>query len=405
MTTILHITRMNFLANKAHVYTTTKTCEALAMQAGVQVILLSSDDSLADAAAQEHFFQTHAVKKRFAIASLHSLANRLKGSSWRPINWLETLAVNLSIFRYVLIHRKSFDVLYYRDCSLVLPILAAKYILRKPMFLELHAVLHKKHGQASLNFFSGISDGLIAISHGLKDYYEKINSRIMVAFCAAAEPERFAAITESPAELRTELSLPRDKTILMYAGNLYKTGNFDSYGIEDIVTAMARLDDTYIFVGIGKKKDETRAHEKLAAKLGISARILFLPWVTKDKVYRYWKAADVLLMPAAGAQIGNSPTKMFEYLASGKPIVAARTAPIEEVLVDGRNALLVDDYKAPEQWATAIRRACDDANLRDRLARQAAIDSAHYTWQGRGERIWAFVKQNLPRKTAGANKA
>jgi glycosyltransferase involved in cell wall biosynthesis len=365
------------------------------MQQNIAVKLLSSDNSLLTDKTKNDFFEKHNVKKRFDIISLPSLANVLKGSTFRPLNWLETMAVNISILRYVLSYRNTFDILYYRDCSLFLPILAVKYILNKPLFLELHAVLHKKHGQFLNNFFSKISNGLIAITYGLKDYYEKFNSNIIVAFCAAAEPDRFTLVKEDKETLRKELKLPSNKIILMYAGNLYKTGNNDSYDVEDIIHAMAYVDNSMIFIGIGKKANETKGHEELARQLNIESKIVFLPWMSRQEVYRYWKAADILIHPAAGAQIGNSPTKIFEYLASGNPIISAGTTPIEEILHDNENAVLVSNYKDPHEWVIAIDKVLKDKVLRNHLIETALEDSKKYTWLDRGQLVAEFICQSI----------
>lgn len=386
---------MNFLSNKAHVYTTTKTCEALAMQDGLEVTLLSSDNSLRNAVLKNIFFEKHSIKKRFDIVSLNSFSNKLKNNSWRVVNWLETIFVNISISRYVVSNSKSFDILYYRDCSLFLPILISKYIFRKPIFLELHAVLHKKHGQLLNNFFAKISDGLISITYGLKKYYETINSKIIVSFCAAAEPDKFRLITETKEQLRVKIGLPLDKIILMYSGNLYKTGNYDSYGIEDIINALPYMDKRVVFYGIGKKGTETRDHEELISKLSIENRVTFLPWMDRISLYQYWKASDILIHPAAGAKIGNSPTKIFEYLAAGKPIISAKTEPIEEILKDGYNALLVDDFSNPNQWVKAVKTIICDESLTSLMLENALSDSKKYTWLGRGQTISKFIFDNI----------
>ncbi len=397
--TILHISRMNFLSDKAHVYTTTKTCEALAEQTDTQVILLSSDNSLVGESALQSFFRKHNVKKNFEIISVSSYGNIFRGSSIRLVNWFETIAINISILRYIILHRNTFDILYVRDCTLFMPILACKYILKKPIFIELHAVLHKKHGQFMNNYFSKISDGLIAISFGLREYYKHMNPNIIVAFCAAAEPERFARIINSKEFLREELKLPRERVILMYAGNLYKTGNNDSYGLEDIVEAMVYVNDSTLFIGLGKRGNETKELEDLATHLRVDKKILFLPWVPKHMVYRYWKAADVLMLPSSGAQIGNSPTKMFEYLSSERVIIAARTKAIEEVLHHEKNALLVSDFKNPREWAAAINRVLGDHQLRDTLTKAALQDSRKYSWNDRGYHIHEFIKQTIATKS------
>ena len=55
--------------------------------------------------------------------------------------------------------------------------------------------------------------------------------------------------------------------------------------------------------------------------------------------------ADVLALPNPSSAISReftSPLKLFEYMASGRPIVASDLPSLREVLADGRNALLVE---------------------------------------------------------------
>jgi glycosyltransferase involved in cell wall biosynthesis len=216
---------------------------------------------------------------------------------------------------------------------------------------------------------------------------------IIVSFCAAAEPEKFEKIIESKEQLRQELNLPLNKIILMYSGNLSKTGNFDSYGIEDIINAVALMDKRIIFVCIGKKGNETDVHESLSSQLKIKDRVVFLPWVNRDILYRYWKASDILIHPAAGAQVGNSPTKIFEYLASGRPIISAGTEPIKEVLTDRYNSLLVMNYKDPKEWVKAVKTILIDDEIVNRIVNNANDNCRKYTWKGRGREIINFINK------------
>jgi glycosyltransferase involved in cell wall biosynthesis len=59
---------------------------------------------------------------------------------------------------------------------------------------------------------------------------------------------------------------------------------------------------------------------------------------------------------------------LFEYLAAGRPVIAARTGVVPEVLTDGRHALLVPAGDAAALTA-ALTRLLDDAELRGRLGR------------------------------------
>ena len=59
---------------------------------------------------------------------------------------------------------------------------------------------------------------------------------------------------------------------------------------------------------------------------------------------------------------------LFEYLAAGRPLVAARTGVVPEVVSDGKHALLVPAGDADALTAALIR-LLDDADLRTRLGK------------------------------------
>ena len=70
---------------------------------------------------------------------------------------------------------------------------------------------------------------------------------------------------------------------------------------------------------------------------------------------------------------------LFEYLAAGRPVVAARTGVVPEVLTDGKHALLVPAGDA-DALSAALMRLLDDAELRGRLGkagRRRLVD--HYS--------------------------
>ncbi|MEO1530041.1 MAG: glycosyltransferase family 4 protein, partial [Planctomycetota bacterium] len=120
-------------------------------------------------------------------------------------------------------------------------------------------------------------------------------------------------------------------------------------------------------------------------------------FVEPGRICAVRESFDVLLLPAQRRVLGAtgnedisrwmSPLKLFEYMSSGKPIVASDLPVIREVLTDGKNALLVD----PESlagWATAVERLWRNTELSARLAETAKRDfEAHYTWDARAEAV------------------
>src|SRR3989338_9324380 len=397
MPRIYYLTKINFNSNKANVYNTVKTCEVLSLNNNAMVVLISTDNSLVNEEAKDFFFKKNSIKNKFDIVSMGSFANYFKNSNIRPINWIETILANLSLAWFVISSRKKFDIFYFRDPFIFLPVLIVRFVFKNPIFFEIHAVLRSKHGQFLNKFLAKHSDVLIVITRALKEYYEKINKNVIVSFCACAEQERFDVVKKKKGELRKELNLPEEKIILGYTGNLWKTGNFDSYGIEYIINAIPLLDKNVIFVGVGKKRNETEGLEDLAKNLNLGNRVLFLPWLPKNEIAKYILAFDILLIPSAGAQIGNSPTKMFEYMVSGRPIIAANTKAISEVLHNKKNSLLVD-YKNPKSWVEAISKVLLSKVLLESLIQNAKDDAKKYTWGNRGLDIFNFVKKIIDEK-------
>ena len=381
---------MNFRSGRAHVYNIVKTCEVLAGMSEAKMILVSCDNSLKNDEEKNIFFKKHNIKNEFEIISLNSWSNYFRNSSLRIINWLKIIFVNFSLIKFLFQKRKEIEVIYFRDHLLFLSIIFGKYFLSKPVVYENHYVLRRKHGQFLTNLLVKISNGIVAISHQLKKYYQKLNKNIIVCFCGAAEPQKFD-YSKDKLLLKKELNLPLNKFIIGYVGNLGLTGNYDTYQIDKIIRALEYLPSNVIFLGIGDKDGDSKLFSDLSIKLGLSERTIFLPWQKRTKIPKYLLSIDILVLPRRPIdRSGDSPIKMFEYLAARRPIIAANSPAIKEVMTDGVNSLIVKSDK-PKEWAEAVKRIMADKALSERISNQSFEDSKKYTWQKRGEAIYSFI--------------
>jgi glycosyltransferase involved in cell wall biosynthesis len=141
--------------------------------------------------------------------------------------------------------------------------------------------------------------------------------------------------------------------------------------------AAARL----LLIGDGLERS---AVEEILAHHNLAERAILTGKVPGAQVPDFLDACDVLASPhvplPGGEEFFGSPTKLFEYMAAARPIVASRLGQIGDVLDDGHTALLVTPGSV-EELAQAILRLLTDARLSDRLARaarQAAI--ARHSW-------------------------
>jgi len=167
----------------------------------------------------------------------------------------------------------------------------------------------------------------------------------------------------------------------------------DWHGVNRIVdwmaTPQAPAHTCLLVVGDGPVRAELEAQ---ARRLGLQDRVRFTGVIHRDQVPAHVAAFDVALQPAVTPYA--SPLKLMEYLVLGKAIVAPRAPNLQEVLTDGRNALLFDDTQA-QALEQALTRLCTDDLLRAQLAQEAAatIGRLNLTWLGNAQRVVGLVTQ------------
>lgn len=192
--------------------------------------------------------------------------------------------------------------------------------------------------------------------------------------------------------LRKELGVSDDAVL---AGFLGTFGPW--HGVLTLADAIALTPKSsglkFLFVGDGSLRSEM---EKRLARSDDLDRVVFTGSISHDLVPSYLDACDILVSPhvplAEGAEFFGSPTKLFEYMAMGKGIVASRLGQIGDVLEDGKMALLVEPANA-DQLSTAIQKLAKDSELLKQLG-AAARSSAmkRHTWTKNAERVLETYK-------------
>lgn len=158
------------------------------------------------------------------------------------------------------------------------------------------------------------------------------------------------------------------------------------HGVETLAHAIAQMprnsDLGFLLIGSGALRGRV---EEILREGGAIDRVIMLGAVEHERVPGLLDACDILVSPHVpledGSEFFGSPTKLFEYMAMGKAIVASRLGQIAEVLDDQESALLVEPGDA-RQLADAILRLSNSSELRERLgaaARRAAIEK--HTWK------------------------
>jgi glycosyltransferase involved in cell wall biosynthesis len=195
-------------------------------------------------------------------------------------------------------------------------------------------------------------------------------------------------------EARKEVNLPTKPFIAGYTGSLFK-----GRGPAEVILKVAAQLRNILFVVVGGENKYITKFKKEVKILRLR-NVMIKGAFPHNKIPLFLQSFDVLLMPYQQKVLHRqkkhetssymSPLKMFEYMASGKPIIASRLEVIEEVLKDKKNALLVASDNIHE-WAESIRLLKEDRFLAKRLGEQAKEDVKIYTWDERVQNIFSMI--------------
>jgi glycosyltransferase involved in cell wall biosynthesis len=146
------------------------------------------------------------------------------------------------------------------------------------------------------------------------------------------------------------------KKVILYLG-----AHGISHALSAVLDAAARLrernDIRFLFVGEGAEKERLKAE---AAAAGLS-NVLFLEPVDKEAARRFYSLATACLVPLRDIPLFDTfiPSKMFEIMAMGRPIIGSVRGEACDILRRSGGAVIV----APEDGAaiaTAAARLCSE---------------------------------------------
>ncbi|MEK6222042.1 MAG: glycosyltransferase, partial [Chloroflexota bacterium] len=231
---------------------------------------------------------------------------------------------------------------------------------------------------------------LVTTTRGLANYLaEKLGSPkespFTIVESGAVDPVRYDDLP-SPKYAREQLFFEQKLTI-GHTGHLYP-----GRGADLILRLAAALPGVNFLLVGGEPKDVDRVKQQTKDMNIENVRLTgFIP---NAELPLYQAACEILLMPyqahittssGAGGSVFFSPLKMFEYLASGRAIVASDFDILHEVL-SAENAVLLPPDDLPA-WITALEKLIADKTYRNGLALQAKNTANRYTWAARAERI------------------
>ncbi|MEK7642971.1 MAG: glycosyltransferase family 4 protein [Patescibacteria group bacterium] len=353
---IRYVTSLTYPSALANAGQTIKMAEAFAQS--IDTELWVSEMRV----TREDIWQRYALKKNFPIIAVG-----------RPyfFVWPKSLLLAWR-FRAPIQNAPDDTCFYVRDVALAFFLLITSKKFRQHFVFECHSL-----GKMP----SFVYRIIFSFAHGIVSTNEEKKKRISAQYGVTealilVAPNGFdlRLFEELPSreDAREALAIPQNKQVVLYAGSM------QSWKGTDIIPALASQLPEMLFFVVGGPFDEERGNIRM-----VSAK----PYAV---IPRYLRAADVLIAPYKDdnerGRMLFSPLKLFEYMASGTPVVATDLPALREIASDA------DIYFVEKPTATLFVEGIRSA-LRDKSRATYARDHINkYSWLNRALFVSEFLR-------------
>lgn len=367
---IIYLHNQRLMGGKAHDIVIMRTCHALA-RAGHSVTIITGTPLRGDT-----IFSYYGLSPIPDFQVIH--IPMLRG---RPFSWHAVFNFFCLLKLFSLRKKGMADIIYLREIKLARFLLKFRRVLHVPFIIEVHDLRIKKFYDACpekeksedyvFHHVNGIIVLLNVFGDILKDTYRVSGIPVVKIPLAAG---------------KTPFHEPQNghKTV-GYVGQLYP-----AQGVDILVTAMRFLPDARLSIIGGREKDLERL-KHLAASIHVAERIDFHGFVSPQRVSEIARLADVMVICALnrGKRRYSAHTKLYEYMAMGKPIVAVDLPSIREETTDGEDVLLANP-EDPHDLAEKIAAVLNNPRLAAALALNAYRAADKFSWEKRAEKLSDF---------------
>ncbi|MFH2104681.1 MAG: glycosyltransferase family 1 protein [Parcubacteria group bacterium] len=162
--------------------------------------------------------------------------------------------------------------------------------------------------------------------------------------------------------------------------------------IEGLIKAYDSLRSSSVFKnhqlviagGKGWKYDEIF---QLVKKLGLTKKVIFTDYISKQDKFALLKEASLLVFPSFYEGFGLS---ILEAMQQGTPVVTSNITSMPEVA--GEAGLLVDPYKETS-LARGIKKVLTDKQLQQKMIKSGLAQAKKFSWQATAERTFEVYKK------------
>lgn len=372
---LYYIANARMPTEKAHGIQIAKMCEAF-IEAGIDLTLVVPRRATEPQSLQEYY----ALRVPVPLIRLPVIDWYTGGRIGYFISSLSFMLSYVFFIGWKKIKEKRF-VLYTVDMDNYSS--SALTFFNTPLFSEMHGA--KPYTIAQRILFRRVN-GIVAINKIIVEELQKKFSRSRAHYIIepnGVDLSEFADMGKQNA--RERLGLPQDAQIVLYAGRF-----FEWKGLEILPRAAAMTPSIRWQIVGGVEEDFKRL-----VREPLPMNLFFKEGRPHSEMPLWFAAADALVVLGTVRDIQSyrytSPMKLFEYLATRRPIIASNTPAIREIVKNTEVLFYTPDdtHDLARVAEYAVMHKEDLRSLTDAAMRHAAASS----WHARAERIMQFMQE------------
>jgi glycosyltransferase involved in cell wall biosynthesis len=136
---------------------------------------------------------------------------------------------------------------------------------------------------------------------------------------------------------------------------------------------------------------------------GLGDKLILVGWQPYSEVPKYIAAADICLLPAYNNEIMRDivPIKIYEYMASGKPVIATKLPGIMKEFGEGNGVIYVDKQEDVLERASEL---AENPEMMMQIGLKAAKYVQKYDWENITEEFEKVLQGTVGHKSRFSGK-
>lgn len=247
-------------------------------------------------------------------------------------------------------------------------------------------LIPKSRAEYLTRIFSRYSKFCIASSYYLKDYLSQFNKKVYY-LPTGIDLEMFKANSSSK---------NNDKVVFSWHGSINRREILDylKFMLESFLVINRKYNFTELWIkGSGIFIEDLK---NLLKKYNNYNNIKYIPWSSPQTIPSYLDNVDIGLFPVLEKtrfNLAKSPTKIFEYMAKKKPVIASKVGEAEHIIKHGHNGFLASDK---DEFICWMEKLVEEPTLRDALGSNAyTLVKENYSLDILGEKLYNIFLENF----------